>query len=105
MSFIKHMGETMTDVPKDLLASLDEVLTTLQRLEDMVLTMEFDCDNPSSVNAALQATDAVIDRRMAAYRGHELVESTIAELKAECRANILAQVEAASTTRGSRTLH
>ncbi|AME28188.1 MULTISPECIES: hypothetical protein [Burkholderiaceae] len=95
----------MTDAPKDPLASLDEVLTTLQWLEEVVLTMEFDCDNPLSVKAALQATDAVIDKRMAAYRGHALVESTIAELKAECRANILAQVETANLRRGTRALH
>ena len=95
----------MADVPKDLLSSLDDVLTTLQRLEDLVLTMEFDCDNPRTVEAAVQATEAVIDRRMAAHRGPELVESTIAELKAECRANILAQVEAANTRRGTRTRH
>jgi hypothetical protein len=91
MAFIICRSPAMTAAPKDLLSLLDDVAAALQSLEDFKVTVNFDDKDPHSVEAAIQAVEAAIDARVAAYRGNELIESAVAELKAECRAGILEQ--------------
>jgi hypothetical protein len=61
--------------------------------------------DPASIQAAIEHVETVIDAKVARFRGNALVRETAEQIKAECRANILAQVEAASIQRGTRTLH
>jgi hypothetical protein len=62
-----------------------------------------------SVEAAIQHLEDTIDAKVARFYGNALVREAANEaanqIKAECRANILQQVEAAGTNRRARTLH
>ncbi|WP_250510329.1 hypothetical protein [Caballeronia sp. GACF4] len=78
--------------PRD---SRADVIDALQALEDLVITVDFDRDDPSSIEAAVRSVNAAIDTSVAAYRGHPMVESAIAELKAECQAGLYEQAERA----------
>ncbi|OTP67689.1 hypothetical protein PAMC26510_30340 [Caballeronia sordidicola] len=77
---------------------------TPKALQEEVIETGFDPDDPASVQAAIAYVEAKVDAKVAPYRGNRLVEEAADQIKAECRANILAQVEA-HTGRGSRTLH
>lgn len=72
-----------------------DVIDALQALEDLVITVDFDRDDPHSIAAAVRSVNAAIDTSVAAYRGHPMVESAIAELKAECQAGLYEQAERA----------
>lgn len=65
-----------------------QVAAALEALEALVITVDFDCEDPESVEAAIRAVDAAIDETVAAYRGVPVIESAIADLKAECRAGL-----------------
>ncbi|OTP65714.1 hypothetical protein [Caballeronia sordidicola] len=95
----------MATLSDEMTRILEEAAEGLKALEDEVITAEFDPDDPASVEAAIAHVEAVIDAKIARFRGNRLVDEAADAIKAECRANILAQVEAASTTRGTRTLH
>lgn len=77
----------------DSLNQAETVLLALEALEKLVITVDFDCEDPASVEAAIQTVEASIDTAVAAYRGHPLVESAVSELKAECRAGLYEQAE------------
>jgi hypothetical protein len=89
----------------DLLQILAEAGKGLKALQDEVIETGFDPDNPASIQAAIAHVEARVDAKVEPYRGNRLVEEAAEQIKAECRANILAQAEAAGTTRGTRTLH
>lgn len=78
------MDITMTDKPPHDTSA--DLATALQALDDLVLSVEFDSKELESVEAAMRAVETTIDGAMAGYRGHPLVESAIAHLKAKCRA-------------------
>jgi hypothetical protein len=85
--------------------TLAEAGEGLKVLQEEVITAGFDPDEPASVEAAIQHVEATIDAKVARFRDNALVREAADQIKAECRANILQQVEAASTNRGARTLH
>jgi hypothetical protein len=95
----------MEKLADDVLQILAEAGEGLKALQDEVIEAGFDPDDPASVQAAIQHVEATIDAKVARFRGNRLVEEAADAIKAECRANILQQVEAASTTRGTQTLH
>ena len=95
----------MDDTPEPLSELLDEVARALQSLDDVVVTVSFDQDDPASIEAAIQAVEEAIDAKIAAFRGNDLVESAADQLKAECRAGILEQVEDANFDDTPRVLH
>ncbi|MCG7405738.1 MULTISPECIES: hypothetical protein [Caballeronia] len=82
-----------TKPPADSIIQADTALLALEALEELVITVNFDRDDPASVEAAIQTVEASIDTAVAAYRGHPMVESAVAELKAECRAGLYEQAE------------
>jgi len=84
---------------------LEEAGEGLKVLQEEVITAGFDPDDPVSVEAAIRHVEETIDAKVARFRDNALVREAADQIKAECRANILQQVEAASTNRGSRTLH
>jgi hypothetical protein len=84
---------------------LEEAGEGLKVLQEEVVTAGFDPDDPMSVEAAIRHVEDTIDAKVARFRDNPLVREAADQIKAECRANILQQVEAASTNRGSRTLH
>jgi hypothetical protein len=94
------MGKLADDVLQTLAAAGEG----LKALQEEVIETGFDPDDPASVQAAIAYVEAKVDAKVAPYRGNRLVEEAADQIKAECRANILAQVEA-HTGRGSRTLH
>lgn len=102
----------MTAAPHDIVLLPEAIAHALRALEDLVVTVEFDCGDPLSVVAAIRSVEAAIDTCIATWRGHKMVESAIADLKAECRAGLLEQADdgmaAAAALRclpGSCTLH
>jgi hypothetical protein len=95
----------MVQVSDKVLRLLAEAGEGLKVLQEEVITAGFDPDDPASVAAAIQHVENTIDAKVARFRGNALVREAADQIKAECRANILQQVEAASTTRGTRTLH
>jgi hypothetical protein len=105
MSFIKHEENAMIRLSDELTATLAEAGEGLKVLQEEVITAGFDPDDPASVQAAIQHVEDTIDGKIARFRGNALVREAADQIKAECRANILQQVEGASTNRGSRTLH
>jgi hypothetical protein len=84
--------------------TLAEAAEGLKALEEEVITTCFDPEDPLSVQAAIQYVEDKIDAKIARFDGNALVQEA-ANQKAECRANILEQVENADVSRGSRTLH
>jgi hypothetical protein len=62
-----------------------EVAAALDELDALVITVDFNSEDPDSVEAAIRTVEATIDTTVAPYRGHPLIESTVAKLKAECR--------------------
>jgi hypothetical protein len=95
----------MGKLSDELAKTLVEAGEGLKALQDEVVEAGFDPDDPASVQAAIQHVEATIDAKVARFQGNALVREAADQIKAECRANILQQVEAASTTRGTRTLH
>ena len=94
----------MDKLAEDVLQTLAEAGEGLKALQEEVIEAGFDPDDPASVQAAIAYVEAKVDAKVAPYRGNRLVEEAAEQIKAECRANILARVEA-HTGRGSRTLH
>jgi hypothetical protein len=95
----------MAKLSDELARTLAEAGEGLKALQDEVIEAGFDPDDPASVQAAIQHVDDTIDAKVARFRGNALVREAADQIKAECRANILQQVEAAGTNRGTRTLH
>jgi glycyl-tRNA synthetase beta subunit len=58
-----------------------------------------------SVEASIQQVEDTIDAKVSRFYDNVLVREAANQIKAECRANILQQVEAAGTNRGTRTLY
>jgi hypothetical protein len=73
-----------------------EVAAALEALEALVITVDFDSEDPDSVEAAIEKVEATIDAVVALYRGHPLIESAVADLKAECREGLYEQAERAA---------
>ncbi|QIE29534.1 hypothetical protein [Caballeronia sp. SBC2] len=95
----------MAKLSDELAATLAEAGEGLEALQEEVIEAGFDPDDPASVQAAIDHVDHAIDTKIARFRGNRLVGEATDAIKAECRANILQQVEAAGTNRGTRTLH
>ncbi|SOE97276.1 hypothetical protein SAMN05414139_10374 [Burkholderia sp. D7] len=95
----------MNKLSDELTRVLAEAGEGLKALQEDVITTGFDPDDPVSVEAAIQHVEDTIDAKVARFYGNALVREAANQIKAECRANILQQVEAAGTHRGARTLH
>lgn len=95
----------MATLSDEMTRILEEAADGLKALEDEVITAEFDPDDPASVEAAIIHIDAVIDAKIARYRGNRLVEEAADAIKAECRANIFQQITDHDADRGTLTLH
>lgn len=95
----------MAKLLDEMTRTLAEAGEGLQALQDEVIEAGFDPDDPASVQAAIQHVEATIDAKVARFQGNALVRAAADQIKAECRANIFAQVEAARTNCGTRTLH
>ncbi|EKS72769.1 hypothetical protein [Caballeronia sp. Lep1P3] len=65
-----------------------EVAAALEELDALMITVDFNSKDPDSVEAAIRTVEAIIDRTVAPYRAHPFIESTVANLKAECREGI-----------------
>jgi hypothetical protein len=84
-------------MPNKLISDLRaEVVAALEALEGLVITVDFDCEDPDSVEVAIQKVGAEIDATVAPYRGHPLIESAVADLKTECREGLYEQAERAA---------
>ncbi|WP_175946714.1 hypothetical protein [Caballeronia sp. BCC1704] len=77
-----------------------EVIAALQALDELVIEVEFNSQDLHSIEAAVRKVEAAIDATVARYRGHPLLDSTVADLKAECRAGLY---EHADETQAART--
>jgi hypothetical protein len=95
----------MATLSDEMTRILEEAAEGLKALEDEVITAEFDPDDPASVEAAIAHVEAVIDAKIARFRGNRLVDEAADAIKAECQASILQQVADRDTVRGTRTLH
>ncbi|WP_244832089.1 hypothetical protein [Caballeronia sp. TF1N1] len=73
-----------------------EVAAVLEALEGLVITVDFDSEDPDSVEAAIEKVEATIDATVEPYRGHPLIESAVADLKAECREGLYEHAERAA---------
>jgi hypothetical protein len=88
---VNSWGRLMTEIPP--VDPLADVAAALQTLDELVITVDFDSEDPDSIEAAIRTVEAMIDATVAPYRGHPIVESTVAELKAECRAGLQLHAE------------
>jgi hypothetical protein len=59
-----------------------------------VITAGFDPDDTSSVRAEIEHVEATIAAKVARFQGNTLVREAADQIKDECRANILPQVQA-----------
>jgi hypothetical protein len=57
-------------------------------LEDWSLDVEFDPDDPASVDRAIEAMDKAIDGSAALFPGNETVARLAEQMKAQCRVAI-----------------
>jgi hypothetical protein len=105
MSFVAYKEHAMDELSDELTRTLAEAGEGLKAFQDEVIEAGFDPDDPASVEAAIQHVEATVDAKVARFRGNALVREAADQIKAECRANILQQVEAAGKNRGTRTLH
>ena len=94
----------MGKLSDELALTLAEAGEGLKALQDEVIEAGFDPDDPASVQAAIQHVENTIDAKVARFRGNALVRDAADQIKAECRANILRQVEAACANRGPHHL-
>ena len=95
MVLYAYLGSIMTTPP-----SFDppaEVIAALQALEELVIEVEFNSQDLHSIEAAVRKVEAAIDATVATYRGHPLIESTVADIKAECRAGLYEQADGTKT--------
>ncbi|SAL52682.1 hypothetical protein [Caballeronia concitans] len=76
-----------------------EVIAALQALDDLVIEVEVNSQDLHSIEAAVLKVEAAIDATVACYRGHPLIESTVAAIKAECRAGLYEQADATQAAR------
>ncbi|WP_244808317.1 hypothetical protein [Caballeronia zhejiangensis] len=70
------------------------VIAALQALDDLVVKVELNGQDLHSIEAAIHEVEAAIDATVARYPGHPLIESAVAEIKAECRAGLYGQTNA-----------
>jgi hypothetical protein len=105
MSLITAKGKNMAKLSDELNRTLAEAGEGLKALQDEVIEAGFDPDDPASIQAAIRHVENTVDAKVARFQGNALVREAAEQIKAECRANILAQVEVATTNRGARTLH
>jgi hypothetical protein len=93
--FMRISGGIMTTAP-----SFDppaEVIAALRELEELVIEVKLNGQDLPSIEAAIHQVEAVIDATVARYPGHPLIESTVAEIKAECRAGLYEQADGTKT--------
>ncbi len=60
---------------------LEEASKAFQSLDGEVARVAFDPNDQASVHAAIQYVEAVIDQKLAPYRGNVMVESVGGQLK------------------------
>ena len=95
----------MNTLSDEMTRILEEAAEGLKALEEQVITTEFDPENPFSIQAAIDYVERAIDAKIAPFRNNRLVQEAAAQIKAECRANVLHQVADHETDRGAKTLH
>ncbi|GJH13069.1 hypothetical protein CBA19CS11_29545 [Caballeronia novacaledonica] len=71
-----------------------EVIAALRALDELVVKVELNGQDIHSIEAAIHEVEAAIDATVAKYRAHPLIESAVAEIKAECRAGLYEQTDA-----------
>src|SRR5258708_1519131 len=104
MSFITYEEHPMGKLSDAVTRTLAEAGEGLEALQEEVIEAGFDPDDPASVQAAIQHVEDTIDAKVARFRGNALVREAADQIKTECRADILQQVEAAGTNRGTPTV-
>lgn len=80
----------------------DDALDALGQLK---IALDFDRDNPASIEAAIREFDAKIDAVVAPFRGNALIEEVARQIKSECRESLLQYIAGRGTDDPSRTLH
>ena len=74
---------------------LDEAQKALAALDGQIGTVNFDPNDPASIEAAIQHAHMMIDERVGAYALNPIVESLIEQLKEKYREGILQKAAAA----------
>ena len=72
----------------ELQKQLDDAAQALQGLGGQIGTVNFNPNDPSSVEAAAAQMESIIDEKIASYRGNKLVENLVAQMKERYRQQI-----------------
>ncbi|QHF03873.1 MULTISPECIES: hypothetical protein [Pseudomonas syringae group] len=74
---------------------LKEAEAVLKDLDGDLCTVNFDPNDPASIEEAVQQVEAVIDERIGRYASNPIIEPLAAEMKERYRAEILERAAAA----------
>jgi hypothetical protein len=66
----------------------DDAANALQALDGELATVNYNPNDPSSVEAAVVQIEQTIDAKIASYRGNKIVENLIGEMKDRYRQEI-----------------
>jgi hypothetical protein len=72
----------------ELQRKLDEASEALKALDGPIATVNFNPNDPSSVEAAVIQIEQTIDTKIASYRGNSIVENAATQLKDRYRQEI-----------------
>lgn len=75
---------------------LEEAQKALAGLDGELGSVNFDADDPESIEAAIQSMEQMVDSRLGQYAGNSIIGPMIEEMKAQYRQAIL---DKASETR------
>lgn len=79
----------------ELTKQLDAAARAAKSLDGEIGTFAFDPNDRASVDGAIQAVEAIIDRKLAQYEGNPLVAHFSARLKASYRDQIILRSQTA----------
>ena len=74
---------------------LDELQKATAALDGDITSVNFDPHDPQSIELAIQRMEAAIDERVGNYRGNDLVQNLVVEIKERYRQQILERAESA----------
>ena len=73
----------------ELIRGVGELEKAMAALDGDIASVNFNPNDPQSIEAAIQQTEAAIDERVGGYGQNEMVQKIVTELKEKSRQSIL----------------
>jgi len=73
----------------ELTKQLEEAQSAMANIDGQIGTVSFECDDPASIEAAIQEVERMIDEKLGLYESNPLVAPIITNLKTKYREAIV----------------